>query len=110
MTTEEFAAKARRHWAEWLPETTARLRASGQFETAVRAAAQRAHKEMQALMRAGYQAHEAEEVVLAEHVYLQPETDGLSDALAAELADNEAEYQETQRALAEIDRKFDAME
>jgi hypothetical protein len=108
MTTEAFAAKARRHWKEWLPQKTAQLKALGTFEEAVRYAAAEANKQKLTLMQAGFQEHEADEIVLKEWILLDPEPDRLDEEEDEEDEEREREYQELMQRLAEIDRKFDA--
>lgn len=105
MTTEAFAAKARRHWKEWLPNRTAELMASGQFEPAVRAAAQRAQQEKRQLMQAGFQEHEADERVLKEYILLTPEPDAEEDD--EELMEKERRYQEMMREQQEIEERHE---
>jgi hypothetical protein len=73
MTTEAFAAMARNHWKKWLPKKWAALKESGELEASIRAAAQMATDEKRRLMAAGYQEHEADEVVKAELILLPPE-------------------------------------
>lgn len=108
MTTQAFAAMARRHWKEWLPNRWAALQASGQTEAAVLAAAQAAQKEKQALMRAGSQEHEADEVVRAQFILLPPELE--AENPDPELEAKEQEYQAMMQEQAEIDRQFDQMD
>ena len=73
MTTEAFAAMARSHWKRWLPNKWAALKAAGEAEAAVRAAAAQAQQEKLQLMQAGAQEHEADEIVRAEYLLLKPE-------------------------------------
>ena len=88
MTTEAFAAQARKHWKEWLPQKWRALREAGGAESAVRAAAQQAQAMKLDLMQAGYQEHEADEVVLAEYILLRPEPEEMD----AEDLEREREY------------------
>lgn len=50
MNMAQLAAKARKHWAEWLPEKTAELKAENQWATATVAAAEMAMAEARQLM------------------------------------------------------------
>jgi hypothetical protein len=93
MSTEALAAKARKHWAEWLPEKTAALKAEGKFGEATMVAARQAEGEIRNLMAQGYQRHEAEEVILPQLILLKPEPG--ADELADEEAELEAEFQRT---------------
>ena len=68
MSAEDLASKARKHWAEWLPERTAELKAAGTFGAEAMAAAQMAQQEIDRLIASGYQEHEAEEVVLQQFI------------------------------------------
>jgi hypothetical protein len=73
MTTEAFAAEIRHHWKKWLPRKWKELVDSGRMMAETMAVAQMAHQEKMRLMRAGYQEHEADEVVRAEFILLKPE-------------------------------------
>ena len=93
MGVSALAAKARKHWAEWLPEKTRELKEAGLFQLRAQAAAVKAEKEILSLMQSGYQRHEAEEVVLPRYILLPPEGDGLMDEeLDAELEERDREY------------------
>jgi hypothetical protein len=48
-------------------------------------AAERAHREISQLMAAGYQRHEAEEVVLPEYILIKPEEDLIEKIEADEI-------------------------
>src|SRR3954463_13525293 len=92
MSVEEFKAKARKHWKEFLPEKVRELRAEGRLEEALQGAAQLAQDQVNHLTRhQAYQQHEAEEVALHQFVYLPPEPEELDE----ELAEKEREYQRT---------------
>lgn len=93
INVQALAAKARKHWAEWLPEMTRELKASGEWERATKQAAIKAHEMIVELMQQGYQAHEAEEVVLSQYILLKPEAPDPDDELERELAEMEEEYQ-----------------
>jgi hypothetical protein len=86
-----LAAKARKHWAVWLPERTRELKAAGTFSVETQKAAVRAQVQITQLMQNGYQAHEAEAMVLPQYILLEPED--VDDEEAEELAEMEREYQ-----------------
>ena len=69
----QYTGLAIRHWSEWLPKMTAELRASGSMNEAVQTASKNAAAEVAQLMMAGFQKHEAEEIVLPEYILLKPE-------------------------------------
>jgi hypothetical protein len=69
----QLMAKARVHWAEWLPKKVAELKKEGRLEESLRGAARLAQDEISHLMRQGYQEHEAEEVALPMFILLKPE-------------------------------------
>jgi hypothetical protein len=96
MGVQALAHQAREHWAEWLPSRTAELEKQGRFSMETLKAAQRAQAQIRRLMQQGYQAHEAEEVALREHILLPPEegVDGLDEELRAELEEMEKDYLE----------------
>lgn len=96
----ELAAKARKHWEEWLPQKAARLKAEGTFTQETQKAAVRAAAEIENWMKAGAQIHEAEEIVLPEYILLKPEPDAVeSPEEKAESAAAEREYQAMMRPL-----------
>ncbi|WP_136797076.1 hypothetical protein [Desulfosediminicola ganghwensis] len=72
-TIPQLRNLALRHWKEWRPKETAALQEAGRLRYDAQKAAERAHREIQQLLRAGYQNHEAEEVVLREYILLEPE-------------------------------------
>lgn len=74
MDRKTLASKARRHWEEHLPEATQKLKESGQFGFAIRDAARRAQGEIGDLIAQGYQADEAERLILLKYIFLQPES------------------------------------
>lgn len=73
MSATTYQAKARKHWATWLPQKVASLKAAGELEQALQTAGKEAAKMVAELMGQGFQQHEAEEVALAEFVLLKPE-------------------------------------
>lgn len=89
---------ARAHWQAWLPARVAELRAAGEFGENLQAVAARAQRDIQDLMRQGYQEHEAAEVVLPQLVLLPPEPGTeLDDDEREELAELDREYQRLMR-------------
>ena len=102
MTTEELVGTIRQYWINWLPEKVKDLRSEGTLEESIRARASLAHQRWAELVARGYQDHEADEVVLAEYVYLEKPEDG-ADAdpeLDAELEEIRAENREMARLFA----------
>lgn len=97
MTIATLEAQARQHWTEYLPQKTADLRSTDQFQEAVRTAAVRAQQLIEELMEQGAKLHEAEEVALHRFILLPPEAASERDWEAEELAEIEARYQETMR-------------
>jgi hypothetical protein len=73
MDRKTLTKQARRHWEEFLPKTTQRLKESGQFGAAIREAATRAHGEIMDLAIRGYPLGEAEKQVLPNYIFLKPE-------------------------------------
>jgi hypothetical protein len=101
---EHYKAKARKHWARWLPRKVAALRAAGELEAALQVAANNARARVDELMAMGWQLHEAEEVANAEFLLLKPEPQAaLEDWERAELAASEREYQTMMRAFLGLD-------
>ena len=94
MNQQTLASKIRKHWAEYLPQKTAELKAAGEWDEAVQGAALAASRMIQDLQSQGYQAHEAEEVALHQYVLLPPESPDEDDWEALELAQMEADYQQ----------------
>jgi uncharacterized protein with PhoU and TrkA domain len=94
MDTATLAAKARHHWATWLPEKTEYLKARGEWEEASQSAAKAAAAQIAQLMAIGYREHEAMEVAMKNHILLTPEPEPEDDWEARELAELEAAYQD----------------
>lgn len=93
MSAPAYEAKARKHWAKWLPKKVEQLKASGQYEPTMQAVGKQAQERVIELMQAGYQQHEAEEVALAELVLLAPEPGaGLEPWELAEMKALDAEH------------------
>lgn len=94
MSVQAYAAKARQHWAKWLPKKTAALKASGTLDQEIQAVAKQAQQQVLGLMQQGFRQHEAEEVALHELILLPPETDAAMEPWERkELASLESEYQ-----------------
>jgi hypothetical protein len=95
MTEQQMTSKAREHWTKWLPQKTAELMASGEWMEATQAAGKLAAARVQDLTRQGFQAHEAEEVALAEFVLLKPEAEaGMLPWEKAELRQMERQHRQ----------------
>lgn len=73
MDRKTLTKQARRHWEEFLPKTTQKLKESGEFGAAIRQAARRAHGEIADLVIRGYPMNEAEKKVLSNYIFLEPE-------------------------------------
>lgn len=87
---------ARKHWAKWLPKKVAQLKADNELGEAIQGAATRAEREIEELMKQGYQRHEAEEVALPMFILLKPEPDANEEPWErAELAEKERQYRRT---------------
>lgn len=93
MSAETYAAKARKHWTKWLPKMTADLKKADKFNAALQTAGKNAQRMALELMAQGYQQSEAEEVALAQYVFLKPEQGaGLTDWETQELDELERQY------------------
>ena len=111
MSGRELASLARAHWMKWLPQKVADLRASGQLNEALQAAAGLAQKEIELLMKQGYQEHEAREVALPMFILLPPEPGAEEeDWERLELAEKEAEYRRNPPPSVAADRERDSEE
>src|SRR5258708_27449098 len=64
MSVHELTTLARKHWKAHLPDKVKELQAEGTLEAAINGAANLAQSEIETLMKAGYQEHEAREVAL----------------------------------------------
>lgn len=84
-TVKELQEQAIVHLHEWNPKQHKALMQSKQLLPITLKAAERAHKEISALMAAGYQRHEAEEVVLPEYILTPPEADLIAKIEADEI-------------------------
>jgi hypothetical protein len=92
MSISELMTLTRKHWIKYLPNKVQQLQSAGEMTEAIHGAASLAQAEIDRLMNAGYQEHEAREVALREFVLL-PEEPNEDDEQARELADMEAAYQ-----------------
>ena len=72
MSVLELMTLARKHWKAHLPDKVKELQAEGLLEAETNAAANLAHAEIETLMKAGYQEHEAREVALPMLILLPP--------------------------------------
>ena len=73
MSVLELMTLARKHWKAHLPDKVKELQAEGLLEAETNAAANLAQAEIETLMKAGYQEHEAREVALPMFILLRPE-------------------------------------
>lgn len=84
-TIKELQYQAILHLAEWNPKQHKALKESNRLLPLTLKAAERAHAEINELMAAGYQRHEAEEVVLPEYILTKPEADVIAKIEADEI-------------------------
>jgi hypothetical protein len=91
MSVLELMTLARKHWKAHLPDKVKELQAEGLLEAETNAAANLAQAEIETLMKAGYQEHEAREVALPMFILLRPEYH--EDEQDRELAAKEDAYQ-----------------
>lgn len=68
-------ADGAKHWREWLPKMTRELEAEGILNETAQTQSKLASRRIAELMQAGYQVHEAEEVVLPEEILWPPEAE-----------------------------------
>lgn len=73
MSVHELMTLARKHWKAHLPDKYKELQADGMLEAATNGAANLAQSEIETLMKAGYQEHEARAVALPMFILLRPE-------------------------------------
>jgi hypothetical protein len=93
--TATLAEMALNHWEKWLPNKVAELQAEGRLGAELQAAATLTLRELEELIRAGYQEHEAAEIALPRYILLRPEPDAdLGEEEREELAELERQYQE----------------
>jgi Holliday junction resolvasome RuvABC DNA-binding subunit len=69
----QYTQKALDHWREWRPKMYKEMQEDGTLNQRAQDASKEAARQVAALMEAGYQQHEAEEVVLPELILLKPE-------------------------------------
>jgi hypothetical protein len=84
-TVKELQEMAIMHLHQWCPKQHKALMASKLLLPLTLKAAERAHREISQLMAAGYQRHEAEEVVLPEYILIKPEEDLIAKIEADEI-------------------------
>jgi hypothetical protein len=96
MSSQEYLSLIRKHWPTYLPDKVAALKAQGRLQEAMEGAARLAQSEQEDLEKnQGYREHEAREVALAHHVYLEPEPGAGQPAWERkELDDLESQYQQ----------------
>jgi hypothetical protein len=73
MSIPELMTLARKLWRAHLPDKYKELQAEGMLEAATNGAANLAQSEIETLMKAGYQDHEARSVALPMFLLLPPE-------------------------------------
>ncbi|MEW8436616.1 MAG: hypothetical protein AB2689_00520 [Candidatus Thiodiazotropha taylori] len=78
MNLHNWISKANEHWKEFQPTRYQELKESGQLEQALQQAAEQTHLEMSELEEAGYQNHEAWEMVRERYLFPKEEP-GLED-------------------------------
>jgi hypothetical protein len=71
----QYSRMALDHWNQWRPKAVAEMRKAGTLDREVQAASKEAARQVAALMAAGAQIHEAEEMVLPQVILLPPEPD-----------------------------------
>ena len=69
----QYVGTALAHWKKWRPKEYKQMQRDGTLNEEAQKASKEAAKQVAALMEAGYQKHEAEEVVLPEYILLPPE-------------------------------------
>ena len=65
----QYTGLALKHWKEWRPKAYRQMQEDGTLNEAAQAASKEAARQVAELMEAGYQKHEAEEVVLRETIF-----------------------------------------
>jgi len=70
----QYVGLALNHWKKWRPTMVKELRQAGTLNEEAQKASKQAAAQVASLMGAGYQKHEAEEVVLPELILLPPES------------------------------------
>lgn len=71
----QYVGLALDHWRKWRPKEFRQMQKDGTLNERAQTASKEAAKQVASLMEAGYQQHEAEEVVLPELILLPPEKD-----------------------------------
>jgi hypothetical protein len=72
-TVKQLKMIALEHWADWRPREVKQLITEKRLQAVALKAAERAFQEIEELRQAGFQNHEAEEVVLPRYILLHPE-------------------------------------
>ena len=78
-TTRQLQKLAIRHWTEWRPKMVADLEAANRLDHDALVAAEKVQEGIMDLKGAGYQHHEAEEVMLKRYILLPPEQEVLDE-------------------------------
>jgi len=71
----QYSRMALDHWNQWRPKAVSEMRKAGTLNQRAQAASKEAARQVAALMAAGVQLHEAEEIVLPQVILLPPEPD-----------------------------------
>lgn len=69
----QYVGTALKHWKQWRPKMYRELQKAGTLNEEAQRASKEAAAQVASLMAAGFQLHEAEEVVLPELILLPPE-------------------------------------
>ncbi|MGO9485045.1 MAG: hypothetical protein ACLPX9_10750 [Rhodomicrobium sp.] len=69
----QYTEMALDHWKKWRPKQYRLMQAEGTLNQVAQSASKEAARQVAEFMAAGYQKHEAEEVVLRETILLPPE-------------------------------------
>jgi hypothetical protein len=70
----QYVGMALNHWKKWRPKEYRQMQKDGTLNEEAQKASKEAARQVGSLMEAGYQKHEAEEVVLPELILLPPES------------------------------------
>ena len=79
MSVEDLQVQAKHHWTKWCPHMVAAMKKNNSFDRLTLSAATRAERQIARLIKAGYQQHEAEEIVLKDEILIPPEKPGSWD-------------------------------
>jgi len=69
----QYTGMALEHWKKWRPKQYRLMQQEGTLNETAQSASKEAARQVAALMEAGLQKHEAEEMVLRETILLPPE-------------------------------------